>query len=347
MARVFTVYNCGTGFNRDHAEEVIANLAARTIGSENREWMINDGPGSTPGKKKGTLARTPGLHDPKTGFKTSAPAFAQLKGITEGYGWDHNVAHAMEVLKALIAGSNTPPTVVNMSGWSRGAITCHMLAHAMVKDPVTAGLPVNIFAFDPVPGPKNFRLEQISLPDNVRHYTAIVMEDEARGIMKPVTFVDGSDEEGKRFKTVALPGAHNTAVLSLKSEVGTIGAALAHKFLTKHGTELRDPLLLDDVQFCELYARVRLDIAKYRAMTGSKLQKKLLGVFQRGVKNTFNDTAYFVNEHHARRFRKAFPGMYKLMSFGAPDRATVDREAAQIRSRAPTTYKSLVEVGII
>ena len=346
MARVFTVYNCGTGFNRDRTQEVIANLATRTEGSENREWMINDGPGSKPGSKP-TQARTPGLHDPKTGLKTSAPRFAQLKGITEGYGWDHNVEHAMAVIKALIAGSKTPPTVINMAGWSRGAITCHMLAHALVKDAATSQLAVNIFAFDPVPGPNNFRLEQISLPSNVQHYTAIVMEDEARGIMKPVTFLDGSDDERKKFKTIPLPGAHNTAVITLKTEVGTIGAALAHKFLTKHGTALRDPLLLDDVQFCELYARVRLDIAKYRSMTGSKLQKKLLGVFQRGVKNTFNDTAYFVNAHHARRFEKAFPGMFKLMSFGAQHPRDVDREAALVKSRAPTTYQSLVDVGII
>jgi hypothetical protein len=346
MARVFTVYNCGTGFNRDRSQEIIANLASRTEGSENREWMINDGPGSKPGSGP-TLARTPGLHDPKTGKKTSAPYFAQLKGITEGYGWDHNVAHSMEVIKAIIAGSKSPPTVINMSGWSRGAITCHMLAHALIKDPVTAALDVNIFAFDPVPGPNNFRLEQISLPSNVQHYTAIVMENEARGIMRPVTFVDGASDDGKQFKTIPLPGAHGTGVLRVESEVGTIGAALAHKFLTKHGTTLRDPLLLDDVQFCELYARVRLDIAKYRSMTGSKLQKKLLGVFQRGVKNTFNDTAYFVNAHHARRFEKAFPGMYRMMSYGAQQAGDVDREAALVKSRAPTTYKSLVEVGII
>lgn len=346
MSRVFTVYNCGTGFNRERDEEIIASLAKRTEGSENRDWMINDGPGSAP-KSKTSQAKTPGLHDPKTGFKTSAPAFAKLKGITEGYGWEQNVEHSLEVIKALIAGSNTPPTVINMSGWSRGAITCHMLAHALIKDPVTKELPVNIFAFDPVPGPHNFRVEQISLPSNVRHYTAIVMEDEARGIMKPVTFVDGQTDEGKRFRTVPLPGAHNTAVITLKSEVGTIGAALAHKFLTKHGTKLRDPFLLDDVQFCELYARVRLDIVKYRAMTGSKLQKKLLGVFQRGVKNTFNDTAYFVNEHHARRFQKAFPEMYRMMSYGASSASAVDQEAGRIKGRAPTTYQSLVAVGII
>jgi hypothetical protein len=347
MSRVFTVYNCGTGFNRDRTQEVIANLASRTEGSENRDWMINDGPGSKPGSKA-TLARTPGLHDPKTGFKTKAPAFAQLKGITEGYGWDHNVEHAMAVIGAIQTGSTTPITTINMSGWSRGAITCHMLAHALAAHPQTQGIKVNIFAFDPVPGPNNFKLEQISLPSNVHHYTAIVMEDEARKIMKPVTFVDSADEEsGKKFRTIALPGAHNTAVITLNSEVGTIGAALAHKFLIKHGTRLRAPFLLNDVQYCELYAKVRLDMAKYRGMTGSKAQKKLLGVFKRSVRNDFHDTPYFVNGHHAKRFEKSFPVLWRMMGQGAPDQATVDREATLLRGRAPTTYQSLTALGII
>jgi hypothetical protein len=345
MARVFTVYNCGTGFNRERSEEAIANLASRTEGSENREWMICDGPGSAP-KKPHSQARTPGLHDPKTGFKTSAPTFAKLKGVTEGYGWEHNVQHAMEVIKALIAGSNTPPSVVNMAGWSRGAITCHMLAHALAKEPMTTGIAVNIFAFDPVPGPDNFQAEKVSLPSNVQHYTAVVAEDEARSIMRPVMFAHGP-EDAKHFKTIPLPGAHNTAVMRLKTEVGTIGAALAHRFLTKHGTLLRDPFLLTDVQFCELYAKVRLDIRTFRGMKGSSMQRKLLGVFNRGAKNDFNDSAYFVNEHHARQFQHAFPGMWRLMNHGAQLPGEVDREAAAIRMRAPTTYKSLVETGIL
>src|SRR5262249_2756149 len=128
MSRTFTIYNCGTCFNRERTDETIANLASRTDGSENREWMINDGVGSKP-KSANSLAHTPGLCDPVTGFKSSAPPMARIQGIVNGYGWDQNVAHALAVVKALIAGSNSPPTVINLCGWSRGAITCHMMAH--------------------------------------------------------------------------------------------------------------------------------------------------------------------------------------------------------------------------
>ena len=39
-------YNCGTSHNRQNLDETVADLARRTAGSENRDWMINDGPGS-------------------------------------------------------------------------------------------------------------------------------------------------------------------------------------------------------------------------------------------------------------------------------------------------------------
>jgi hypothetical protein len=118
------------------------------------------------------------------------------------------------------------------------------------------------------------------------------MEDESRRIMRPVVFDQGEEDQnaGKRFKTVPLPGEHNTAVLWAGSEVGTIGAALAHKFLTKHGTRLRDPMLLTDIQYCELYAKVRMDLLKYRQMKGSFVQRKLLGAQVRNVPNNFRDT---------------------------------------------------------
>src|SRR5262245_20698491 len=97
MTRVFTVYNCGTGFNRDRSEEeVVANLASRTVGGR-IAFMINDGPGSKP-KGPGSQARQPGLHDPITGEKTLASRFAmlnRLRGTATGYGWHHNVAHSV------------------------------------------------------------------------------------------------------------------------------------------------------------------------------------------------------------------------------------------------------------
>jgi len=42
MPEVFSIYNCGTSHNRQNLDETVADLAGRTRGSENRDWMIDD-----------------------------------------------------------------------------------------------------------------------------------------------------------------------------------------------------------------------------------------------------------------------------------------------------------------
>jgi hypothetical protein len=127
-------------------------LARRTAGSENRDWMINDGPGSSSHSvsKSGTTAdrslaaqaKTPGTSDPISGMKQDS-WFAETRGVIDGYGWEDNLAHTMAVLDATI----DLPRTINMVGWSRGAITCFMTAHALYDNPRTRGIDVNIFAF--------------------------------------------------------------------------------------------------------------------------------------------------------------------------------------------------------
>lgn len=106
MPEVFTVYNCGTAFNRQRPDELVANLASRTQGAENREWLVNDGPGSAPTRPTGPMpgdrtraaqAKTPGRAPDDIN-----PAFVtQAKGIITGHGWEHNVAHTVQVLEAI------------------------------------------------------------------------------------------------------------------------------------------------------------------------------------------------------------------------------------------------------
>ncbi len=106
------------------------------------------------------------------------------RGDIDGDGWDDNVAHALFVLQQLYD-DNQFPAVINMIGWSRGAVTCIKLANAISSAFATGGgyqlrendsnptsgnrqnpavdtvivpqgireeVSVNIFAIDPVPG---------------------------------------------------------------------------------------------------------------------------------------------------------------------------------------------------
>ncbi|MDN5862542.1 MAG: hypothetical protein L0H19_03750, partial [Salinisphaera sp.] len=282
MPGIFTVYNCGTGFNRNQTDEVIANLASRTEGTENRDWMVTDGVGQS--------FNIPGSFDPITGQKTLAgrqvePWALVALGSVSGWGWEHNERHVWAVISSLIAGSSNPPEVINMAGWSRGAITCHMIAHALAKTPQTKHLKVNIFAFDPVPGPGNFKPGKITLAPNIVDYAVVQMENEQRWIMRPMSFqgITASDIQGK-YKYYVLPGQHDTGVMRLGGAVGMIGSGLVHKFLTKHGTGLRGALSYSDKQYCDLYGVARLNILKYRKKTGAKaMQLGGLAVHRRGL----------------------------------------------------------------
>lgn len=352
MPAVFTIYNCGTSHNRQNLDETVADLAHRTTGSENRDWMINDGPGSyshAAGKSdtaaargRAAQAKTPGTRNPVSGLKESAP-LAVARGVIDGFGWEENVAHTMAVLGATI----DLPHTINMVGWSRGAITCFMIAHALRDNSRTSGIDVNIFAFDPVPGPGNFDdPNKVTLPTNVRSYAAVVQEDERRKIFRPA-LTDAAEAPGFKPRFYYLPGGHSSGVFRTKSEVGLIGAFLAHRFLQKHGTVLQNPITLSSRDLCELYGRVRIDLAQYQAKGGGVLQA--LGVQRRAVANRFLATGYFINDHHANQFRKTFPQVWSALEHGVGGaaQATFQGAVKMLQNSAPTTFLSLQKTGIL
>lgn len=352
MPEVFSIYNCGTSHNRQNLDETVADLARRTVGAENRDWMINEGVGSfskaasasASAYERGLAAqaKTPGTRNPVTGMAEISP-LALPGGIATGYGWEQNVEHTMAVLHATV----DLPRVINMAGWSRGAITCFMIAHALENDPRTRSIEVNIFAFDPVPGPGNFDdPDKVTLSPNVKSYAAVVQQDDRRKIFRPA--VIGPDEvPGVRSRFYYMPGSHTTPVFRTRNEVALIAAYLSHKFMQKHGTRLNTPIVLSARDLCELYAKIRIDIAQYRGQHGGILQ--LLGRQSRNISNNFRDTAYFINDHHAHQFQKTFPRVWSALNTGVTPAGRASFEAAvqQVRSMAPTTYLSLEKAGLL
>jgi hypothetical protein len=352
MPEVFTIYNCGTSHNRQNLDETVADTARRTAGSENRDWIINDGPGSSPhsvGKSAtaaerglAAQAKTPGTRDPIRGLEESS-WFPVLRGVLSGYGWEHNVEHTLAVLNATI----DLPRTINMVGWSRGAITCFMIAHALRENPRTSGIDVNIFALDPVPGPGNFDdPDKVTLPTNVNHYAAVIQQDERRKIFKPA-LIDADSAPGIKTRFYYMPGGHSTGVFRYKTEVALIATFLVHHFLQKHGTRLENPIVLSTRDLCELYSKVRIDMAQYQEMGAGLLQA--LGKQRRTIQNVFLETNYFINDHHANQFRKAFPQVWYAMDHGvnASSQPAFLNAIRILRNNAPTTYISMQKAGII
>ena len=229
MPGVFTIFNHGTNASRDGDGEIVAEFGRLALGTEYRDFLICDGPGSNP-----TSSVTPGRFNPFTRDKQAKTTFGnaemgnthinwKLTGTLTGAGWDDNVIHAI----ATIAELDPAPTTINMLGWSRGAVTCTKMAFRLRE--IFPQIPVNIFAVDPVAGIGNKGDEDAStIRGNVRNYLAVLSMHETRGFFKPqdikrVTFTN----RGTNAIYLPFPGNHGGQVNLDKSVKKNLGESAA------------------------------------------------------------------------------------------------------------------------
>ena len=369
---VFTIYNCGTNFDEsdgDKKGELIARMYKQTIGIRAEDKLICAGPGSTLMNRWG--------YDP-----AKEPAdykFSRLrvdKGIYQLFGEvkgdvgakdqvKFNVNRVLEILKGL----DPKPGTVNMAGWSRGACTCHAMANAMDGDGDLSGVVVNIFAFDPVPGPERFGLKDWRIvPKNVANYHAIFMENENRSLMNAAHLLFASRNTQRDL--LHMPGSHSNAVQKETGfeEVAMVGGHLAAQSLRAWGTKFVLPtsFLRSDGELLEYYARMIMKTKKFFEKGGDQIYR-WTGSNQAWFKmpnHLLSKSPYFVNFHHKRVFKKVAPKVYKYFfefqvfdetkSFDvyretaverfAPD-VTTGLELAQeldyLESALPKTYETL------
>ena len=165
------------------------------------------------------------------------------------------------------------PTQVNLIGWSRGGITCHMLANAMLKDPLLKDIPVNIFAIDPVPGPLNFQPEKVTIGSNVKEYVGFYAIDErSKGFACVIPTVTAET----KMHIFPLSGRHATLVGNAAIDgsegknalfsPGLIVRHFAERCLTRWGCQLANKLELTDKEIFEHHTDIKNDADKYIAM---------------------------------------------------------------------------------
>nr|WP_314877879.1 hypothetical protein [uncultured Pseudomonas sp.] len=165
------------------------------------------------------------------------------------------------------------PTQVNLVGWSRGGISCHMLANAMADDPELMHIPVNILAVDPVPGILNVQDARTTLGANVREYVGFYARDErSKGFACVIPEVASST----RTSVFPIPGRHATLVgnasltgvgpgAELKSP-GLLVRHVAEVCLSKWGVQLDNCLGLSREQIEGHCVEVGANDERYRAM---------------------------------------------------------------------------------
>jgi hypothetical protein len=182
------------------------NTLPYKLKSENPCFLICEGPGSDynmPGLKNPVLNtdKNRGHSDDinpalipkgdeywfKKGRKTSefqdefmgnTETASKIGGCLWGSGWNDNVYKAAWLITHLKFEKGMDIKTVNLTGWSRGAVTTLMLANKLFEI-FEDTIDINIFAVDPVPGGVNKVYDNLKLiPPNVRNYAAILALDE-------------------------------------------------------------------------------------------------------------------------------------------------------------------------
>lgn len=151
------------------------------------------------------------------------------RGTLLGDGWDDNVAHALFVLKKRQEAGDFPK-VINMTGWSRGAVTCIKLANAidayfvqgkpfqiaedyaqgtaaqrriLLEPPaelITSNdLEINLFLFDPVPGRFGSGTNWGSDMENEKFPPAEMDYQQLSPIVKDCIITLANDEQRRAF----------------------------------------------------------------------------------------------------------------------------------------------------
>ncbi|TDF79004.1 hypothetical protein [Pseudomonas sp. H9] len=165
------------------------------------------------------------------------------------------------------------PTQINMVGWSRGAVSCHMLANALLADEELKHLPVNIFALDPVPGLGNFDSHRVRLGENVKQYVGFFCRDErSKGFACVIPETHASTQchvypiAGRHATLVGNASADGSSRGKELTEPGLIVRHLAEVCLTRWGVKLQKMLNLSDSDLQTYHETLELDEGKYLAM---------------------------------------------------------------------------------
>jgi hypothetical protein len=313
----------------------------------------------------------------------------RLTAIANGAGWEENVAHVVAVIRGEAERTSggalapqklqeqqvrmfrkgSPVTRVNAIGWSRGAVSCHMLANALAKDPRLSQIEINIFAIDPVPGPGEFDAHRVQLPRTVRNYFAVYARHELQRIFRPTLPAFEGDCRPRGFRTVLMPGVHATPSgdpyvrRHTQRASGKVTRHLAEQCLAEWGTPLNQRLNYDDLRLLAKYDDMLLHDVDYRRKDKDKVKKadaqrtievrvgnKNKATLLRKVPEfrTNEELGVFVNWHHREVFERLFR-MVANRVYG-PDRFRPDPSVGyrigmtHLAQMAPQLYSRLLHL---
>lgn len=358
---VFTILCHGTNFNRLNEGELVADfgrfLEGREVGvvgtgpgaALSGSFLILEGVGST----AGVGAPMPGTVNPyslqpkqvepepvtlwetllmglaaDSEFKRSfegegLPVASRVSGLVTGEGWDDNVQRAV----GIVANLGQQPTVINIMGWSRGAVTAIKIANKLFEVFDTS-IQVNLFCVDPVYGGFGIPTEPdvTTIPANVKCAVVILALHDQRQTFAPQDLSRLTVSNPMVTTAIFLPmsGVHTEVVYSStpdRSHASKVVRHLAYRFLVKFGTRFKDGFntALDLLDTCYCYAKMLKNAGLYDAAAKSGWSDYIVGLGHNNRDFTGQLPTYtahpdsFINEHHRACFRQAFPRLYALL----------------------------------
>ena len=199
-----------------------------------------------------------------------------MLGITFGKGVEHNTKECVKELTKLHANVVTLDRI-DLVGFSRGAVTCFKIAHALSQCPPLHNADVRIFAIDPVPGTlgagNSHCYKAIKLMPNVKACKVIYAEHERREAFRPV-LVHGVNATN-HYEEDTMPGNHGGVVdTGATEEDNNLAARLvlsqAVQFLQKGGTQLPNNMTREPLPDLDRYGKIMNNLDLYKAMGTTK-----------------------------------------------------------------------------
>ncbi|MEM7685250.1 MAG: hypothetical protein AAF293_10510 [Pseudomonadota bacterium] len=378
---VVTIYFCGSGNDRTMGDtNALPHLFNNTVGkpgdpNETGRAVIFDGPGGAKilNTEKIMKMVDSGKDSSKGILKSKSSAWKKMLknkhndhlNAATGGGTQSNIVTALQWL--WLAWHEERFVDINVAGFSRGGVSCIMLAHAIQEAGFSklGNVRVNLFTFDPVPGSMNdFKNsgtfgstgragKPTTLPPCVHSYRSILQENIAKlgwvVVPKDRTFkcvvpdYTGSNPKRTPRELFPMPGGHSASqAYSRGPGTGEIGIHLCQEFLEAHGTTLTCNYKLSPIELIEAYSSVRFFYTKKVGTFGDK--KKASKHRKDLITNPFRSHEFFINSHHATLVYANAPEIAQCIDKGTP---LQDSLVGKIKSTMPRTHMMLEGMGYL
>jgi hypothetical protein len=304
---VFSIFNIGTGHTSSEKNNIMKVLYDRCQATKEYKYL-NDGP---------------------TGLDAVA-----------GTGMEEK---RRQTFQAIVNTHENPklPFIsrVNLTGHSRGAILCHMIAYDILTR--TDIKEVNMFVIDPVHmSAGHTGADRLVSSSRLKSYQAIIMENVNKRIY-PLTLVDADDRATKEKRYfIPMPGTHGSATQVLTNPIAQVAYELIANFLQKRGTDLGHTKKSPE-EMCDLFAKIHLQNplnakgerliyddggnvrthvpGNYGYQPIKRRQEALAEARRLNQKfgggrvklSSLHEIPYFFNQKHAKFFKDAYPTLWK------------------------------------